>query len=55
MKYYQWHFTYEKCAGKKTTFKVLHRFGQEIFAEGGLILGTSQFTQLPQLPLKLLI
>ncbi len=29
---------------------VFHRFGQAKFADGGSILGSSQFTQLPQLP-----
>jgi len=31
---------------------VFQRFGQAKFADGGLILGLSQVTQLPQLPLK---
>jgi len=29
-----------------------HGFGQAKFAFGGSVLGASQFTQLPQLPLK---
>ncbi len=32
--------------------RVFHRFGQARFAHGGSILGLSQFTLLPQLPLK---
>jgi len=31
---------------------VFHGFGQAKFADGGSILGSSQCTQLPQLPLK---
>jgi len=31
---------------------VFHGFGQAKFADGGLILGSSQFTLLPLLPLK---
>jgi len=32
---------------------VIHGFGQYKFAFGGSILGLSQLTQLPQLPLKM--
>jgi len=31
---------------------VFHGFGQAKFADGGSILGSSQFTQLPQVLLK---
>jgi hypothetical protein len=31
---------------------VFHGFGQAKFDDGGSILGSSQLTQLPQLPLK---
>jgi len=31
----------------------IHGFGQAKLADGGLILGSRQFTQLPQLPLKM--
>ena len=35
-------------------YRVFHRLiGQDKFLDGGLILGLSQFTQLPQLPLKM--
>jgi hypothetical protein len=34
---------------------VFHRFRQAKFLDGGLILGSSQFTLLPQLPPKLLL
>jgi len=34
------------------TVRAFHGFGQAKFADGGSILGSSQFTQLPQLPLK---
>jgi len=33
-------------------YRAFHRFGQAKFASGGLILGSSQLTLLPQLPLK---
>jgi len=31
-------------------YRVFHRFGQAKFTDSGLILGSSQFTQLPQQP-----
>ncbi len=34
---------------------MFHGFGQAKFASGGLILGSSQFTLLPQLPLKTML
>jgi len=34
---------------------VFHGFGQAKFAYGGLILGSSQFTLLPKLPLKMML
>jgi len=33
---------------------VFHRFGQAKFTDGGLVLGLSQFSVLPQLPPKML-
>jgi len=33
-------------------YRVFQGFGQAKFADGGSILGSSQFTQIPQLPLK---
>jgi hypothetical protein len=32
---------------------VFHRFGQAKFPDGGLVLGLSQFSILPQLPPKI--
>jgi len=34
---------------------VFHGFGQAKFAYGGSFLGSTQFTQLPQLPLKAML
>jgi len=34
---------------------VFHGFGQAKFAYGGSILGSSQFTLLPQLPVKAMV
>jgi hypothetical protein len=34
---------------------VIHRFGQAKFAHGGSFLGSSQFTLLPQPPLKTML
>jgi len=34
---------------------VFHRFGQAKFPDGGLILGLSQLSELPQLPSKILL
>ncbi len=36
-------------------YRVFHGFGQAKFANGGLILGSSQFTLLLQLPLKTML
>jgi len=36
-------------------YRVFHGFGQAKFAYGGSILGSSQFTLLPQLPLKTML
>jgi hypothetical protein len=33
-------------------YRVFHKFGKAKLADGGSILGYSQFTKLPQLPLK---
>jgi len=37
------------------SYRVFHGFGQAKFADGGSILGSSQFMQLPQLPLKMML
>jgi len=34
---------------------VFQGFGQALFADGGLILGLNRFTQLPQLPIKIML
>jgi hypothetical protein len=36
-------------------YRAFHRFGQAKLADGGLILGSSQFLVLPQLPLKMML
>jgi len=36
-------------------YRAFHGFGQAKFAYGGSILGLSQFTLLPQLPLKIML
>jgi len=36
-------------------YRAFHGFGQAKFAYGGSILGLSQFTLLPQLPLKMML
>jgi hypothetical protein len=36
----------------KLTYRMFHGFRQAKFAYSSLILGISQFTQLPQLPLR---
>ncbi len=38
----------------KTLYGLFVRFGQSEFADDGSILGSSQFTLLPQLPLKMM-
>jgi len=35
--------------------RVFHGFGQAKFADGGSILDSSQFTQLPQRPVKMML
>jgi len=35
-----------------TTYRAFHRFGQAKFPDGGSVLGSSQFSVLPQLPQK---
>jgi len=39
----------------KEYYRVFHGFGQAKFPYGGSILGSSQFTLLPQLPLKTML
>jgi len=34
------------------SYRAFHRFGQAKFPDGGLVLGSSQFSILPQLPPK---
>jgi len=36
-------------------YRAFHRFAQAKFPDGGSILGTSQFSMLPQLPPKILL
>jgi hypothetical protein len=36
-------------------YKAFHRFWQAKFLDGGFVLGSSQFTLLPQLPLKMML
>jgi hypothetical protein len=40
---------------KKDTKRAFHGFGQAKFPDGGLVLGLSQFSILPQLPPKILL
>ena len=40
------------CIENAVLHRAFPRFGQAKFADGGSILGSSQFSQLPQLPLK---
>jgi hypothetical protein len=35
-------------------YGAFHRFGHAKFPDGGLVLGLSQFSKLPQLPLKMM-
>jgi len=37
------------------SYRAFRKFGQAKFPDGGLILGLSQFSILPQLPLKILL
>jgi len=37
------------------TYRAFHRFGQAKFPEGGSVLSSSQFSILPQLPLKTML
>jgi hypothetical protein len=37
------------------TYRAFHRFGQAKFPDGGSVLGSSQFSILPQLPLKTML
>jgi len=36
-------------------YRAFRRFGQAKFPDGGLVLGSSQFSILPQLPLKTML
>jgi len=44
-----------KFLAKVSHFREFHRFGQAEFPDGGSILGSSQFSILPQLPPKILL
>jgi len=36
-------------------YRVIHEFGQGKFSDGGLVLSSSQFSILPQLPPKIML
>jgi hypothetical protein len=36
-------------------YRLFHRFGQAKFSDGGSVLGSSQFSVLPQLPAKMML
>jgi len=38
-----------------STYRAFHRFGQAKFPYGDSVLGSSQFTLLPKLPLKMML
>jgi hypothetical protein len=48
-----WLFDFFVC--KSICYRAFHRFGQAKFPEGGSVLGSSQFSILPQLPLKMML
>ncbi len=37
------------------SYRAFHGYGQDKFPDGGLALGSSQFSILPQLPLKMFL
>jgi hypothetical protein len=39
----------------KLRYRVFHRFGQAKFPDGGLVLGSSQFSLLPQMTPKIIL
>jgi len=43
-------FFTKACFHKAWTYRVFHKFRQAKFAYGGLVLGSSPFSLLPQLP-----
>ncbi len=45
----------KKLNSSLKTQKAFHRFGQAKFPDGGSVLGSSQFSILPQLPLKTML
>jgi len=47
--------TFFQHSNEPPCYKAFHRFGQAKFPEGGLALGSSQFSSLPQLPLKTML
>ncbi len=47
--------TFCEILTKRQFYRAFHRLGQAKFAYGGLIFGSSQFTQLHQLPLKMIM
>jgi len=48
-------FTNNMTGLHKFIYRAFHQFGQAKFPDGGSILGSSQFTILPQLPLKTIL
>jgi len=52
---YRWEQKLKIDADKnqKSSNRAFHGFGQDKFPYGGSVLGSSQFTPLPQLPLKM--
>jgi hypothetical protein len=43
------------CTNKRASKRAFHRFGQAKFSDGGSVLGSSQFSVLPQLPPKTML
>jgi len=48
-------FTWCTKFGEIEFYRAFHRFGQAKFPDGGSVLGSSQFSILPQLPLKTML
>jgi len=47
--------SFSKLYSAISCYRAFHRFGQVKFPDGGSVLGSSQFTLLPQLTLKILL
>jgi len=45
----------ESTVDKEKSYRAFHGFGQAKFLDGGLVLGSRQFSILPQLPPKILL